>query len=145
MGERRPTNILASYLVWLRDGQVLLAKRKNTGYWDDHYGVPAGHVEPGETFTQALLREIDEEIGVELHPDDVRVAHILHRRGENGSERVEAFFVTERDGDAINREPEKCAELVWCPIAALPENTIPYVRLALEQIARGISYSEEGW
>lgn len=145
MGERLPTNILASYLVWLRDGQVLLAKRQNTGYWDDYYGVPAGHVEAGETFTQALIREVEEEIGLRLRPEQVWVAHILHRKGENGSERVEAFFVTDISGDFINNEPEKCSELRWFPLEELPPDTIPYVRKALGCIRRGVSYQEEGW
>ena len=49
----------------IRDDSVLLArraphKRTYAGCWD----VIGGHVEPGETIEQALIREVAEEIGV---------------------------------------------------------------------------------
>ena len=50
--------------VFMRDDQILLAKR---GAHRENYGgtwsFPGGHVEAGETFEQALIREIGEETG----------------------------------------------------------------------------------
>lgn len=43
----------------LRDGTVLAARRSDTGGWE----FPGGNVEPGETPEEALVREIDEELG----------------------------------------------------------------------------------
>ena len=40
---------------------------------------------------------------------------------------------------------DKHAELIWRNIATLPENTIPYVRQAIEAIQVGQRYSEFGW
>ena len=45
---------------------VLLSRRYQTGWHDGEYSVPAGHVEAGETVTQAALREAREEVGLEL-------------------------------------------------------------------------------
>ena len=56
----------ASYFALIKDGQVLLQLRKNTGYRDGEYGLVAGHVEPHESFAQALIREIEEEAGIKL-------------------------------------------------------------------------------
>ncbi|MFZ1626433.1 MAG: NUDIX domain-containing protein [Candidatus Moraniibacteriota bacterium] len=146
MGKHLPTNVLTSYLVLVRDEKVLLARRSNTGYRDGQYSLPAGHVEPGESFTAALLREVDEEIGVHIALEGLAVPHILHRKGEDGSERVDAFFLVSRwEGEVQNREPEKCDDLSWFPMDRLPENTIPYIRTVLENIRRGIFYSEYGW
>ena len=146
MGKHLPTNVLASYLVLLQDGKVLLARRANTGYCDGQYSLPAGHVESGESFTQALVREVGEEIGIQVTSKQARVAHILHRKAEDGSERVDTFYTTETwVGEVKDLEPEKCDDLAWFPMAELPENTIPYIRSVLENIEKGIFYSEYGW
>jgi mutator protein MutT len=146
MGKHLPTNILASYLVLFQGEKVLLARRANTGYWDGHYSLPAGHVESGESFTQALVREVGEEIGVKIGPGEARVAHVLHRKAEDGSERAEAFYIVrDWNGTVTNREPDKCDDLFWCSMSALPENTIPYIKKVLENIEQGILYSEYGW
>jgi len=45
------------------DGRrVLLIRRADTGHW----AIPGGKVEPGETATDALVRELAEETGVDL-------------------------------------------------------------------------------
>lgn len=134
--------IPASYLVLRRGEEVLLARRCNTGYEDGKYSVPAGHVERGETFTEALIREVSEEINLKLHPEDIRVAHIMHRKAP-GSERVDTFFVAEKwEGEVKNMEPNKCDDLSWFPLDQLPENIIPYVRHALDCIRAEEFYSE---
>ena len=61
--QRAPWMFVAVYLLLLREGQVLLLRRHNTGYEDGNYSVIAGHVEPGERITQALVREAAEEAG----------------------------------------------------------------------------------
>lgn len=54
---------LAALAVVIRDGHVLLVKRKNepdAGLW----GFPGGHVDLGETALDAAARELQEETGV---------------------------------------------------------------------------------
>ena len=46
-----PSMLIAVYLVLLRDEQVLMLRRHNTGYEDGNYSVIAGHVERDERFT----------------------------------------------------------------------------------------------
>ena len=43
-------------------GQLLLQKRSDTGQWC----VPGGAMEIGETYEQAAMREIREEVGIEV-------------------------------------------------------------------------------
>lgn len=146
MTKHLPTNVLASYLILARNDEVLLARRANTGYCDGLYSLPAGHVESGESFTQALIREVGEEIGIRVTAADVKVAHVLHRKSEDGSERVDVFFMAKRwTGEIRNAEPEKCDDLSWFALKELPGNTIPYIRAVLDTIGRGIVYSESGW
>jgi 8-oxo-dGTP diphosphatase len=53
------------------DGKWLVAQRgpkqKMPGYWE----FPGGKIEPGETPFAALVREIDEELGLLVHPERV--------------------------------------------------------------------------
>jgi 8-oxo-dGTP pyrophosphatase MutT (NUDIX family) len=129
------------YLLLSRNGEVLLLKRKNTGYHDGNYGLIAGHKEEHESILSGLIREAREEAGLELHPKHLRLVHVLHRSEEN--ERVGFFFVAEHwDGDPINMEPEKCEELRWFPVDRLPENAIPYIRQAIMCWRAGVPYSD---
>ena len=141
-----PHTFIASYIVCRKDDSFLLQRRFQTGFNDGMYSLPAGHVEEGESFTQALYREIKEEIGITPDPLHTYVGHIMHRNSETERVYVDTYFVTEKwAGEITNCEPEKCDDLSWHSIDALPENTIPYVKAALENIVQGKTYSEFGW
>ena len=135
---------VAVHLFFCRDDCLLLLRRFNTGWEDGKYSVPAGHLESGETVTAAALREAHEEVGVDLARADLSVVHVMHRRSDE--ERIDFFLLVKRwTGEVSNREPDKCDDLSWYPIAALPGNMIPYVRQGWEHQRRGILFSEFGW
>lgn len=145
---QRHMNIPASYLVLINgQEQVLLLRRFNTGFKDGMYSLVAGHVDVGETFTQALVREVLEEAGIIVLPQDVKVAHVMHRKSDtDGSERVDVFFVVHKwSGEVTNCEPGKCDGLAWFDLDDLPENMVEYIRVALGHVRDGVSYSEVGW
>ena len=113
---RRHMNIPASYLVLMNErGQVLLLRRFNTGFKDGMYSLVVGHVDAGETFTQALVREVREEAGIFVLPEDAEVVHLMNRKSDtDGSERTDVFFVVRKwSGEITNCEPGKCDELSW--------------------------------
>jgi 8-oxo-dGTP diphosphatase len=92
----------------------------------------------------AAVREAREECGTEIAAADVSVSGVMHRL--SGDERID-FFVTAYSwtGEIANAEPGKCDELRWCHRDALPDNTIPYVRSALENFRQGLCFSSFGW
>ncbi len=140
----RNQNIVAVHLFFLREAQILLLRRFNTGYEDGKYSVVAGHVEAEETVTQAAIREAKEEVGVSVKMDDLEVVHVMHRKSSD--ERIDFFMAVKRwSNDISNCEPDKCDELTWYPVSELPEDVIPYVRHAIEGYQKGIHYSEFGW
>lgn len=146
MSKERFKLISAVYLVLKKGGEVLLLRRFNTGYQDGKYSLVAGHHDGDERMTDAMLREAEEEAGISLNSDDLVMAHVMHRMPEDGSERVDFFFVAEKwEGEIVNKEPHKCDDLSWFSLDQLPENTIPYVRTALEYVRDGVMYSEFGW
>ncbi|HKR82032.1 MAG TPA: NUDIX domain-containing protein [Candidatus Saccharimonadales bacterium] len=140
----------AVFLVLEQGGKILLLRRANTGHRDGQYGLVAGHVDGGEPVTQAMIREASEEAGITIAPADLEVVHVMHRHSEvastNADEYVDFYFkATRYSGELRNMEPEKCDDLSWFPASNLPENTIDYVRHALECIEQGVTFSEYGW
>jgi len=132
------------HMLFLQEGKILLLRRCNTGYEDGSYSLVAGHVDAGETITQAAIREAMEEAGVFLQLEDLQVVHVMNRKSND--ERVD-FFVNVKawSGEITNTEPDKCDDLAWFPLDTLPGNMIPYVRYAIENYQKGILYSEFGW
>ena len=132
------------HLFLFQGDRILLLRRYRTGYMDGYYSVPAGHLEGEESVRMAGVREVREEIGIRIVPADMVFAGVFHRHEED--ERVD-FFVHARNwsGEPVNAEPDKCDELRWAELDALPENTVPYVRRAIENFQAGIPFEEFGW
>lgn len=144
MSIKRFKFIVSVYLIYIKKGKILLLRRYNTGYKDGYYSLPAGHLDEHEPLTQAIAREIDEEIGLDSSPKDYVLTHIMHRKELD--ERVDLFFVNPHlKGKPRNNEPDKCDDLRWFPINSLPRNTVPYIRLAISHHLSGVFYSEIGW
>jgi 8-oxo-dGTP diphosphatase len=143
----RHTNIVASFLFLTKGNKVLLIKRANTGFYDGFYSLVAGHVDPGETYTEAMIRETKEEAAIVLDEKDISVAHIQHRKSPvDGSERVDAYFVAKKwSGEIKNLEEDKCSEMKWFDLDDLPEKMVPCVRKSISHIRKGDHYSEFGW
>lgn len=108
--------------------------------------MPAGHIDAGELPSEALIREVKEEAGIVIHPDDVKFVHTSFRpKMDATGDRVDYYFEVSRwQGEVRNCEPEKCDDMIWVAPDALPENTTPHVRIAIECIERGEWYSEIG-
>lgn len=140
----RFTTPVAVHLFLTRGDDVLMLSRFNTGYEDGNYSVIAGHLDGGETIVAAMCREAREEAGVELDPASVEVVGMMHRLSND--ERIDFFLATDRwSGDVRNVEPHKCDELRWVPIYHLPDNTIPYVTVAVENWRNGDWFGMFGW
>jgi 8-oxo-dGTP diphosphatase len=132
------------HLLLLRERKILLLRRYHTGYEDGNYSVVAGHVDGHEPATVAMARDADEEAGIVIDPADLVLAHLMHRKAHD--ERLSLFFTaTQWHGEPANKEPEKCDDLRWFALDALPPNMVGYVGYALCQFLRGTMYAEYGW
>jgi len=134
----------AVHLFLLKGGEILLLRRYNTGYEDGNYSVPAGHLEGGETVKAAMIREAREEIGIEIALSDLEIVGVMHRLSND--ERVDFFLAASSwQGEIENREPQRCDQLAWFSLEALPENLIPYVRQAIANYRRGRWFDSFGF
>ena len=148
MKERFKTNS-AVILMLMRHGEngeeVLLQKRKNTGYCDGYYDFSAcGHVEKDESMTMTICREAKEELGIVIEPKDLEFVCVIHKKTEeiyyNGY-----FKAKKWKGEPKINEPEKNEELKWVKINDLPQNLINDRIMAMENYKNNIKYSEFGW
>jgi 8-oxo-dGTP pyrophosphatase MutT (NUDIX family) len=134
----------AAYVYLLRPApmpggrEVLLGLRRNTGYRDGHWAAVAGHVERGETVFAAAAREALEEVGV----TDVDLVPwcAMQRTGDGDpiDERVDYFFTaTSWAGTPRIVEPDKCADLRWFNLDALPSPVVPHELRVLRSVRSG--------
>ncbi len=134
----------AVYLLFVRDGKILLLRRANTGFQDGMYSLVAGHIDGGETLRAAAAREAKEEAGVNIAVDDLHLKVVMHRL--EGREYIDFYFEPAKwQGELTNMEPGKCDDLHWFPLDALPDNVIPYVREVIRAYRDGVEYVEWGW
>ena len=132
------------HLVLRHDGCILMGERRNTEFAPGQYHVPAGHLEIDETIVDGIIREASEETGIELTPEDIDLALVMHFRGE--SDRLSLFFTADHwSGEIENREPHKCAGWEWVPITDLPANTVPYAKQAITDLLAGKRLGLFGW
>ncbi|MFD9561703.1 NUDIX domain-containing protein [Streptomyces sp. NPDC059994] len=140
-------NIVGVHLVFEQAGQVLLQRRSpDARFAPGTWHVPAGHLER-ESAAECAVRECDEELGVTIEPQDLRLVHVLHYRNTIGSTpRMQLFFrVLRYRGTPKICEPDRCTALGWHPYSALPSPLVDYTAVALTAIAVGRSYTAMGW
>lgn len=108
-------------------GEILLIRRSDGGTWD----LPGGAVEPGETPSEALLREVREETGLDV--GIVSVAGVFggktFRHTYPDGQHVEAFSVTFEceilRGELVSRDGE-ASEFRFVNERSIPPLTWPY-------------------
>lgn len=134
--------IPAVFLVLIKNNQILLLRRYNTGYQDGKYTFVAGHVEANEMPIDALIRESKEEANITLKKENIQLLHTMYRAETDGM-RVDFFFTANIwAGEIKNVEPTKCDELKWFDIDNVPPNCIPFISLFLTHLKAKSPYSE---
>lgn len=105
-----------------KQGKVLLQKRQDNGKWSIHGGA----VELGETYLQALDRELKEEINVK--PINSQLVGIYtgkkfyfeYPNGDKIYDSLCVFLVEEYEGN-LQKDNSEVADLQWFDLEDLPE------------------------
>ncbi len=122
---------VAVHIFLVKDGRILLMRRHNTGYEDENFSVVAGHIEHGESAKDACIREIREELGIQVNGESLKFIGAMFRKSID--ERIDLFLTTNNWlGEPSIKEPNKCNLVVWADMTNLPRNTILYIRKAIE-------------
>ncbi|MCL1902504.1 MAG: NUDIX domain-containing protein [Alphaproteobacteria bacterium] len=129
-------------LIFDADGRVLMMLRNNK-FDAGTYSVPGGCMEAGEAVTSAGAREILEETGLIVAPENLHIVSVLNRITPSGWQSVEFVVVAKSwAGTPEIKEPNKCSELKWFETSALPHNISKYAETAIKNYKSGIMFSE---
>jgi 8-oxo-dGTP diphosphatase len=119
-------------VILIRDGRVLLGKRKNAhgaGTWQ----FPGGHLEFGETIAACARREVHEETGLQLGPVQLG-PYTNDVFATEGRHYVTLYAIARAPrGEPAVREPEKCERWEWFAWSRLPSPLFLPIRHLLAQ------------
>jgi 8-oxo-dGTP diphosphatase len=138
------------FVVLMEQEKILLLRRFQTGIADGKYVLPMGGHDGKEPLSQTLIREAKEEINIDVAPENLSVCHVMHRfhpMPEGLSfEQIDIYFRVKRyEGIIQNNEPERCDEVAFYPLSALPPTTEGFICHALKCVQRGEVFSEFGF
>lgn len=96
-------------------GNVLVEDRKDPSW--PGICFPGGHVEPGEAFTDSVVREVFEETGLTIH--DPRLCGVKQFPTESGARYVVFFYKATQFSGQIKSSDE--GEVFWAPRGQLAQ------------------------
>jgi 8-oxo-dGTP diphosphatase len=124
--------VVAAGVVFVDDvGRLMLVRPTYKEYWD----IPGGYVEPGETPKAACIREVREELGLDVevgpllsvdwapHPDEGDKVLFIFDGGHLSADAIAA--IRYQDGEI--------AEHAFVPSSQLPEVTIARLARRLQE------------
>jgi ADP-ribose pyrophosphatase YjhB (NUDIX family) len=114
-------------------GRILLVLRKRApeaGYWS----LPGGKVDYMETIENAVIREIKEELDVEIGLDQLLCVtnHIIP--SEDTHYVAPTFLAHIIAGDVQNKEPHALGDVRWFPINDMPDKITMTTAYALKHL-----------
>jgi 8-oxo-dGTP diphosphatase len=125
--------LVAAVALVDRDGRVLLAQRppgkEMAGLWE----FPGGKVDPGETPEQALMRELDEELGISTWASCLAPLTFASHAYPDFHLLMPLYACRKWRGQPVAREGQA---LAWVPTGRLRDYPMPPADLPLIPVLR---------
>jgi 8-oxo-dGTP diphosphatase len=129
--QRTPVDVAVGVLID-GEGRFLMTSRPTGKVYADHWEFPGGKLESGETVAQALRRELNEELGIDIgqaHPWQVEMMDYPH-----ALVRLHFCKVYEWAGEFEMREGQAMAwEQLPVQVRPVLPGTIPVLRWFAEE------------
>jgi ADP-ribose pyrophosphatase YjhB (NUDIX family) len=115
-----------------RENRIFLVKHTYVSGWH----LPGGGVEPGETFRDALRRELAEEGGIELTGEPVLHGLLLNRHVSR-RDHVAVYLVRHFSQDRLPEPNHEIAACGFFETQALPAETTTGTRMRISEVIEG--------
>ncbi len=112
---KRTENVELTVLCLVENGDKILVQNRKKKDWQG-IALPGGHVEIGESFVDAVKREMKEETGLDIK--DPELVGLKQFPIEDGRYLVLLFKATEWTGDVISSDE---GEMEWVEYSDLPD------------------------
>jgi 8-oxo-dGTP diphosphatase len=116
MTSNRPELCVGAVLV---EDERLLLIRRGRGPAQGEWSIPGGRVETGELLVAAVVREVEEECGIEVVVE--RELGRVERISDDHHFVIIDFVVTMLDPEQPLRAGDDAAEALWVPLWQVPE------------------------
>lgn len=125
MSDSNSSRVGVGVIIIRADGDILLGYRIKAGETPS-WCLPGGHVEPGETFEVAALRELQEETGI-ITQQPPTIFAIMQQLTSSLTAVTGAARVSLADNLAVARvtEPNIFSHWAWFPPSDLPTPLFP--------------------
>lgn len=124
-------------------GEVLIEVRANKGLTPGKNDLCSGHLDNDETETQAMIRELKEELGIDLG-ESMNVVKVTNQGvplGFESSKKTKNFFITfyclKRNSSEIEIQKEEIDRYVWLPL----EETFQLLKCGRTKFPKSFDYS----
>lgn len=102
---------------------------------DGYYDLPAGHLENQEKLKEGAARELKEEAGITVEPDDLKLIHLHQNHHVPEQPHYGYIFLAKKwQGHPKLVEPEKSDDIDFFSLDNLPQKITPYVKEALDKL-----------
>lgn len=118
---------ISAFAVIVQGGKVLLCHRRDQDLWN----LPGGGAEKGETPWEAVVREVEEETGLEVWPQRLSGVYFKPMQRE-----LSFCFVCEVVGGRLDVSEEN-DQSEYFALADFPKNTVPKQRERAEDALAG--------
>ena len=131
--EKKDLIIVSAISLVDRDGRILISKRSENKFMPGYWEFPGGKLEGGETPEQCLIREIKEEINIDLENFCFSTLTFSLNEYNEFNILLLLYICREWEGVIIAKENQ---ELKWsfskdlydCNLLPADKDLIPYIR-----------------
>ena len=118
MSRSEPAIFTNLCMIYDHDGNILVQDRKDSSW--PGLCFPGGHVEPGESFVESVIREVWEETGLTI--ENPRLCGTKQFQTKKGERYVVFFYKTDRFSGNLKSSDE--GEVFWIPRTDLHKYTL---------------------